>query len=306
MFSQYFGHYLLNRDLISREQLSDALEYQKQVHVKFGVLAVDKDYMTAAQVEEVHERQKQVDKRFGEIAVELDYLTGIQVETLLSSQKQSYLYLAQALVDRGYFTMDEYSKTLNEYKSEFGLSDEQFNAIKGDSISALVEKVLNSSEANKATIEYISLFVKNMVRFIDDQIRIDASLVSATEQFQWLVMQELTGDAPYYTALGAESDMFLEIASAYAEENLTEVDELAKASVSEFLNLHNGIYSVNMSNVGIILNMKPQEVLEDANISGELLCITVTTSKGNFKLLISERVNTISINSKLEKGAIKS
>ena len=75
MFSQYFGHFLLNRELITREQLTDALTFQQSVHVKFGVIAIDEGYMTPLQVEEVHEKQKQADKRFGEIAIELGYLT---------------------------------------------------------------------------------------------------------------------------------------------------------------------------------------------------------------------------------------
>ena len=93
----------------------------------------------------------------------------------------------------------------------------------------------------------------------------------------------------------ANEEVFLHIASVYAEEELTEVDELAKASVSEFLNLHNGIYSVNMSNWGIELTMKPQEVIENATVSGESFLVTVNTSKGSFQLILSNQSENISI-----------
>lgn len=297
MFSQYFGHYLLNRELITREQLADALEFQQSVHVKFGVIAVDEGYMTSSQVEEIHEKQKQVDKRFGEIAIELGYLTNEQVESLVSAQKQDHLFLAQALVDREYMTIEQFGAALHDYKKENSLSDDQFEAIKSGSIEALVENILDADDLVKQTTygKYLSLFAKNMIRFIDDQVYLEVSEVNEEQQGNLVVYQEILGKYPLFTAILANEEVFLRIASVYAEEELTEVDELAKASVSEFLNLHNGIYTVNMSNEGIELSMKPQEVIENATVYGESFLVTVNTSKGSFQLILSNQSENISI-----------
>lgn len=294
MFSQYFGHYLLNRELISREQLADVLEYQQSVHVKFGVIAVDKGYMTPLQVVEVHEKQKQKDKRFGEIAIELGYLTNEQVESLVSAQKQNHLLLAQALVDREYMTIEQFGAALNDYKKENSISDDQFKAIKNGNIESLVESILDAKDSTKKITygKYLSLFVKNIIRFIDDQVYLEIA-GEDDKQGKWLVHQEILGQFPLFTAISANEEVFLHIASIYAEEKLNEVDELAKASVSEFLNLHNGIYLVNMSNWGIELKMKPQEVIENANVSGELFIVTVHTSKGSFQLILSDQAVNI-------------
>lgn len=288
MFSQYFGHYLLNRELISKDQLADALDFQQSVHVKFGVMAVDEGFMTSAQVEEVHEKQKQMDKRFGEIAVDLGYLTNEQVELLVGKQKQSHLYLAQALVDRGYMTIEQFSSALNDYKKENSLSDAQFEAIKSGDIDALVDQVIDI--AKKETYgQYLTLFAKNMIRFIDDQAFVDVATLDNALQGKWLVHQTIEGKAPLFTAICADEDLFLYIASKYAEETLSEVDEMAQASVSEFLNLHNGIYLVNMSNNGIELSMKPQQVSENATVSGDSFVVTISTSKGPFQLILSDQ-----------------
>lgn len=295
MFSQFFGHYLLNRELITKEQLADALEFQQSVHVKFGVIAVDEGFMTPQQVEEVHEKQKQMDKRFGEIAVEQGYLTNEQVESLISAQKQGHLFLAQALVDRGYMTIEQFGAALKDYKKENSLSDDQFEAIKSGSIEALVDNILEDS-AKKATYgKYLSLFAKDMIRFIDDQVYLEVADVTEAQQGTWLVHQEIVGEAPLFTAMLSNEEVFLHIASANAEEELTEVDEFAKASVSEFLNLHNGIYLVNMSNWGIELNMKPQEVVGNATVSGDLFLVTVNTSKGSFQLILSDHPENVKI-----------
>lgn len=295
MFSQYFGHYLLNRNLITREELVKALDFQKSVHVKFGVIAVDKGFMTSNQVDEVHEKQKQMDKRFGEIAVESGYLTDEQVEALISHQKQGHLYLAQALVDLEIMTMDQFSNALTDYKKEYSLSDDQFEAIRSGNIETLVESILIGKDADvqEKYSNYLSLFAKNMIRFIDDQVYLEIDENATVEQGNWLVCQEITGDAPLFTALNLNDNTLLHIASVYAEEEITSVDELAKDAVSEFLNLHNGIYLVNMSNWGTELKMNPQQVIAEASITGNLLPVTVSTSKGSFQLLLSSELESV-------------
>jgi hypothetical protein len=294
MFSQYFGHYLLNHELITREQLADVLEFQKSVHVKFGVIAVDEGFMTPSQVELVHEKQRQVDKRFGEIAIEHGYLTDDQVEALITKQKQQHLFLAQALVDRGYMTIEQFSQALTQYKKENSLSDDQFEELKSGSIEAIVENILLDDQKSVYG-KYVTLFAKNLIRFIDDQVHLEVSDAEAGQQDKWLVHQEILGESPLFTAMTANEDVFLQIASKHAEEELTVVDELAKASVSEFLNLTNGIYLVNMSNWGVELNMKPQSINENAKASGELTYLKVHTSFGSFQLLLSNQPDNISI-----------
>lgn len=295
MFSQYFGHYLLNRELITREQLADALEFQKSVHVKFGVIAVDEGYMTPLQVEEVHEKQKQMDKRFGEIAVELGYLTNEQVDKLIASQKQGHLFLAQALVDRGYMTIEQFADALNDYKKENSLSDNQFEAIRNGSIELLVDNILDVKDIEKKTKygQYLSLFAKSMIRFIDDQVYLEVATLEDKYPENWLVRQEILGKAPLFTAIDANEEVFLHIASIYAEEELMEVDELAKDAVSEFLNLHNGIYLVNMSNWGTELTMNPQEVMKNVTVSGDTFLVSVNTSKGSFQLILSDEPDNV-------------
>lgn len=295
MFSQYFGHYLLNRDLITREELAKALDSQKSVHVKFGVIAVDKGFMTSSQVDEVHEKQKQIDKRFGEIAVELGFLTDEEVDALISHQKQGHLYLAQALVDLEMMTMDQFSHALNDYKREYSLSDDQFEAIRSGNIETLVENILigKDSDVKEKYSNYISLFTKNMIRFIDDQVYLEINDNDVPKQGNWLVCQEIIGEAPLFTAFNLDEKSLLHIASVYAEEEIPTVDELAKDAVSEFLNLHNGIYLVNMSNWGTELKMNPQQVIAEASITGNLLPITVNTSKGSFQLLLSSDLESV-------------
>ncbi len=290
MFSQYFGHYLLNNGLIRPEQLADALEYQRSVHLKLGVLAVNAGMMTPEQVEQVHNMQKRVDRRFGELAIELGFLTDEQLNVLLATQKQGHLMLGQALVDRGYFTLAELQRALENYKKESGMSTRQFNVIRNDDAKE-ISQIFESYGENilsKTYSDYVTLLVKNIIRFIDDNPTIEINRLPTGYQPDWFVRQEITGKIAMKTALACKTPVFVELAGKFAQEDLKEADELAQASVGEFLNLHNGIFLVNMSNNGVELEMKPQAVEKGYKAGNEakLYVISCHMVWGTFDILL--------------------
>lgn len=294
MFNQYFGQYLLRKDLISQKQLELAFEQQQSTRIKLGVLAINEGYMTTKQIEEVHTSQMKMDKKFGEIAMELNYLTAEQLETLLSSQKKQHLLLGQALIDNHSITIDQFSDALSQYKHDHGLSDDQFAAVKEGDIDALVSNLLKIDDvSNKQELtEYLSLFSKNIIRFIDSQVYIEIAEITEDYSNEWIISQEIQGERPLYTAIAADEKVFLQIASKYAQEEIDSANSLAIASVGEFLNLHNGIYLVNMSDQGIELDMTPQEAKQNATLDGlqSGYRVTINLSNGKFDLLLSNQL----------------
>lgn len=299
MFSQYFGNYLLNNGLLTDEQLTNCLRIHQSTHVKLGVIAVDKNYLTPAQVEKIHEVQRTKDMLFGEIAVSLGYLTDQQVEEMLSTQKNNHLQLAQTIVNLGYLTIEDFSIALNDYKNKYSLSDERFNAIKDGNIDAIVQVLLSeqSVSAQKYS-DYITLFLKNTVRFIDTAIHLELVPFTKINTHDYVVRQQITGYQKMDTFILSNEEVFIQMASRFAQEELNEVDELAQASVSEFLNLHNGIYLVNQSNKGIELTMNPQEIYADKGLialSANALKVLIYTSFGNFELIICDDLQTLQL-----------
>lgn len=299
MFSQYFGQYLLNKNIVQIDQLKEAMEQQRSTRMKLGVLAVNEGYMSAKQADEIHQIQMQKDKRFGELAVNAGYLTEEQLDKLLTFQPKQHLLLGQALIDCGYLTMEKFGGALTCYKEDHSLTDDQFSAIKDGDIDALVATLVKfGNDENKQVLtEYLSLFSKNMIRFIDDQIRIEKAVLPENYRTDWLVSQEIKGEVSLYTAIAADEKVFLQLASKYADEELVTPDEMAAGSVGEFLNLQNGIFLVNLSNRGIELEMEPQTVKHKAQISdiqsGYL--ITVHLSKGKFNIFLSSQPHTLNV-----------
>ena len=291
MFSQYFGHYLLNNGLVKPEQLADALEYQHSVHLKLGVIAVNAGIMSPAQVEQIHNMQKKADKRFGELAIERGFINEEQLNTMLTTQKQGHLMLGQALIDREYLTMEQLQNALEKYKKESGMSTRQFNVIRNDDTQEIEQIFKNYGESllSKTFSDYVTLLVKNIIRFVDDNPTVEINQLNSDYKADWYTYQDISGRISMQTGIACDADVFIKIAGKFAQENIIEVDELAKDSVGEFLNLHNGIFLVNMSNNGVELEMKPQAVTKDITIkgTGKAYIISCHMTWGTFDLLIS-------------------
>lgn len=270
MFSQYYGNYLLNKGYITQDQLIEALEIQKSVHVKLGILAVNAGYMTASQVDFVHEKQKRADKKFGELAVELGYISEEELSRLLSSQKQNHLFLGQALTDKNYLTLEQLQASLEDYKKDYGLSERQFNMVRQDDIDEMVKVFFHFGEAlwSKVYVDYASLMLKNIIRFIDNNPMAEINRISGEYEADWFVYQEIKGRINMLTGIACNNRTFIELAGRFAGMKITQADELARDSVGEFLNLHNGIFLVNMSNNGLALEMKPQLVSRENKLKG--------------------------------------
>lgn len=292
MFSQYFGNYLLTKGLITLDQLKDVMEIQKSVHLKIGILAVNSGLMTAAQVEEIHHLQTRMDKRFGEIAVEKGYITPSDLDKILSEQKSAHLMLGQALMDKDYMTLSEVETALNNYKRDNGLSDIQLKAIQNGDIDEIVDTFIKFDGVSNVPLfkEYISLFTRNVIRFIDEDVRIESFEIKNNYEANYMVLQNITGEINLLTGIDAAHDVFLKFASRYAGEEISEMGELAIESFGEFLNLNNGIYTVNKSNDGIELELTPQEMLQSAKTPdlGEVIGVTFFLPFGEINLIVNK------------------
>ncbi|HEY5562700.1 MAG TPA: hypothetical protein VIK72_13265 [Clostridiaceae bacterium] len=288
MFSQYFGQYLLNEKYLTKPQLNAAIEYKQSVHLKLGVLAINAGYMNSQQVSQIHQMQAKVDKRFGELAVEAGFIKEEQIEELLSSQKFGHLLLAQALVDKNYMTLEKFEEAINKYKKKYSISESQFDALQKDDVEGIINIYVNL-ESDKYGIEikhYIALFMRNIIRFIDSEIYTNKIIKVEEYKTKWAAHQKIKNSIILQTYINADEVVFAKIASRFAEEELSTVDEMTKDSVGEFLNLNNGLYLVEMSNRGIKLDMEPQAVSFEKVISSTYV-LPIELPFGKMELIIA-------------------
>lgn len=292
MFSRYFGHYLLNRNLVAPEKIADALNYLDSVRVKLGVLAINAGFMSAGQVREIQQLQAKVDKKFGELAIEKGYLTPPQLEELLAVQRQGHLLLSQALLDKDYLSLEQLETALNEYVDEYGLSETQLSALEEGDIEEIVKAFVDFGTCplkNQYT-DYLCLMIRSVLRFIDDTPWLECCQVVKQYHAPWLVFQEIFGPVNIFTGIAGSQEVLTSLAGRFAGESFSQFNKLARASISEFLNLHNGVFLVNMSNNGIELEMKPQQTLEGKTLVGleKGFVIPIFISDGHFDLILSQ------------------
>ncbi len=266
MFTQLFGHYLLNKNYISAEQLQKALEAKNETRVKLGALAIDAGYMTAGQVEKVHEEQKRLDKRIGDIAVSMGFLTEAQVDELLSKQKTANIVIGQTLMDLGFMTNADFEKALAEYKASAGFTgDDNSDESLAENIASVF--ALDDMSDKDFYVDYLLLFIRNIVRFVGDDFAFAGCVKNPETKNEYLCSQDISGAVNAYTAIGGDKAAFYALATRYAGEEVDD-DEFAEACAGEFLNLQNGLYAVNVSNTqNTELDLTPQVSEKDVTLN---------------------------------------
>ncbi|GMB01225.1 hypothetical protein [Pelosinus sp. IPA-1] len=285
MFSQFFAQYILNQGLLTTTQVQEALESRRTVQVKLGVLAINQGFLNATQVEEIYRLQHTVDKRFGEIALDEGYLSEEQLMILLDTQENSHLNFGQTVVDKGFMTLEQLEHVLDGYKKESNLGQQSDVSILKDRIRTQ----LNFSQEDENVelyYDYISLFLRAMVRFLDTSPFL-ISIAQEQDQNRWFVSQSMTGDVILHSSFTAEDSVLLTLARRYSGEEICEMNELAFDSIGEFLNVTNGLFCINLSNMGLDLDLQPQTVTKGAAFKGKSnYAIVIETGFGRMDLVV--------------------
>lgn len=288
MYGQFFGSYLLNRKAVTPAQLNSAIAEMDRSHIKLGTLAMYKGYMTSDEVDECCYIQRREDKRFGEIALERSYLFQNQLEDLLDLQIPDYLRLGQTLVDAGVLTNAALHDLMVGYntENEYGELSEEDNP--------LVE-IKNffkhfGKDVDEYLVTYMHLLFNNLVRFIGDDFT-PLEPVSVTEyDTHYCVRQAVAGDMGFISRIDMEEDAAVAFASRYADMEFSEFDEYVTASLEDFINLHNGLYCVNLSNIHskeLSLEAPMKEEEPEIELSDDSIIVPVIYPFGTVYIVLS-------------------
>ncbi|MCR5702422.1 MAG: hypothetical protein K6G76_09785 [Lachnospiraceae bacterium] len=262
MFEAYFGKYLENQGIITKEQYNEVVIASQSSRVKLGLLAVAEGFMTEEEAEEVNDAQHRLDKRFGDIAVSRGYLTESQVEMLLAKQGDSYLLFVQAMVERNILTLEEIQEHVKAYKTAQNLSDLDVDAIKSGDVDKIIPVLLRDCNISPVVKDYIALTARNIARFIDRQFRIEKVKVVNEVSAPFAAAQVLDGDYKIFTGFFGEGEALKLIAEAYAKEEFEVIDIDVVDATCEFLNCNNGLFATKLSNEYVDIDMLPP-ILKD-------------------------------------------
>jgi len=250
MYTQFFGNYLFSKGYVTKEQLIPALLRQSKDTVHIGTLALFSGYMSAKEIEYISQLQNEQGKTFSELAIENGYLTSEKVLELLNSKKPNFLVLGQILIEEGTFTYEQFENILTDYCSQNEFIDMELNKDNKDEIKRLLDSFSLLSEAaipdfGKA---YIELLFNNFVRFIGEDFIALPPDICTEFPVEHCVSQSINGKYAAKTYLNMDEDTAIAFASRYTNEEFKKFNEYVAASLEDFLNLHNGLFVVNVSN----------------------------------------------------------
>lgn len=255
MFGQYFGNYLMKKNKISQTEFEDVMMQQQISRLKLGFIAVAEKLLTTKQAEEINEIQKKLDRRFGDIAVEKGYLLTEEVNYLLNLQGNSYLKFVQALTENNILSMEEIEDYLAQFKNDYNLSDSDLEALKSGDIDQIIPVFVDVDVPFSG--ECISLALRNVVRFINNNIMLNKAFKVKEYSFQHLAYQKMIGDHNIFVAFAGNTKAMVSIAGPFAKEEFSQMDEDAFDSVCEFINCTNGLYASKLSQEDIHIDMTP-------------------------------------------------
>lgn len=295
MHTQFFGNFLLNKGVITPEQLVDALKIQATTHKKLGTLAIHSGFMSASEVEDVYITQTHYDKLFGELAVNLGYLTESQVDNLLTTQLPDYMLLGQILVDKNILTHVELENLITEYKSVYEIYDLELIEEQQEMVNKLLSDFYLPEDLphSEHILSYLTLLFNNLVRFIGEDFTTLNVMNLSEVPTNFCISQEVEGSFSFLSALDMEQETAITFASRYVNDEFQEFDEYVRASIEDFLNLHNGLYTVNMSNdFSMELQLLPpsphENILLETGFSFYLLPIMYSFGTINFLLSVKK------------------
>ena len=291
MYAQFFGNYLLSKRAVTAEQVIQAMEEQHIRHLKLGTLAIHAGYMNTEQVDDILIRQTQKNKRFGELAVEAGYLTKEQVEFLLNQQIPIYLLIGQRLVENGALTEAELDRFIISYQQENELSQLDKTSLQQENLHTLIRNLflITFADIPDYLIKYLSLLFNNLIRFIGEDFMPLNPILCREYVTNQCYGQITNGQYSLTSYLDMDEDASVAFASRYTKEEFRECNEYVRASIEDFLNIHNGLFTVNISNEDSIeLQLNPPVNLENTMISStsNILHLPIIYPFGKLNILI--------------------
>ncbi len=257
MAVKFFGQFLVEKGLISREQLLVALDLQKTTNLKFGEMALKMGLLTDDQIIRVHNAQHSEDQRFGDIAVRIGLLTEAQVQEVLGRQQDTYIYLGAALVEVG--ALDDAS--LVTHLEAFKLDQEPY-VVETVAIPAGVPH----SQVWEAAAD---LTYKMLTRLANLPYRKEqCTVVTQVEPNDIIASMELSGTLQATYLLSASSGVRAAIARTMLREEVDNgPEELLDDAVMEFVNVVCGNLAAKVAQFGQSIQLAPPQAIHPGSES---------------------------------------
>ncbi|GFO70019.1 chemotaxis protein CheX [Geomonas limicola] len=116
MAVKFFGQYLVEKGVVSREAIVEAIALQDKQNLKLGEMAIAMGLVTPADIERAHQNQLSRDMKLGDLLVGTGILSEGQLAEVVARQKATHLYIGEALVQVGALDNEQLARQLEAFK----------------------------------------------------------------------------------------------------------------------------------------------------------------------------------------------
>lgn len=277
MAVKFFGQFLVEKGVVSREIVLQAIELQESVNLSFGATAVAMGLLAEAGIEKVHNAQRTEDLRFGDMAVKLGLLTGEQMMQVLARQKSTHLYIGEALVKTGGLSADDLPRYLEEFKADQAQYATDTVAIPAGVAEARVWEMV-------ADLSYKMLTRVALLTFRPEP----CFTADRLPPMEVCAAMDFTGDVSGRYLMGVSAATQKKVAKEILKEASVdgEPKEVLDDTVMEFVNVVMGNVAAKAAQLGKAVEIAPPEILDAAAgiavpAGHTALCFPVCLSDGD-------------------------
>lgn len=253
MGSKFFGEFLIEKKVVTKEQLLKAVALARKANLLFGETARTMGLISHVDVERVHAAQRKEDLNFGDLCVKMGLLTMEEMKRVAEVQKKNRLHMGDALVTLNYIKAEDLPKLLAEYDVDQAPYYEP-KALPSPTVPNEDLWVLYADHAYNMFTRVIGL------PFKPDQ----RSVVDGIDSNDTVVAMRMTGDAPCWFVLSVSANIRDVIArTMMREEDISsEPREVLVDAVREFVNVICGSIASKVTQMGRKIDYKNAEVLD--------------------------------------------
>ncbi len=281
MNSLYFAQYLVNEGAIAEREAKELLKEAEKTTPGLAMVALAEGAVSASKLSELMPFEKDA---FSKLAVAEGLLFASQVEKLQEARSTDGLKTAQALLDSGKMDFME----LGRHMAACG-------SMEGSPFKEAVRRIIEEQDEDLAEekeiyADFTELFMRSLMRFMDTPAIVNFCSPECEEVLfaSHTISQRLSGSVSFVSGIYVSDKVFIEMAQRYSHELIDEADEMAEDSVSEFLNVVNGLFVVDLGKRDYDLDLGTPRIGKNTKPMGSRqLQLCIDTGFGSFALVLA-------------------
>jgi CheY-specific phosphatase CheX len=252
MAVKFFGQFLIENSLVSRDALLKAIDLQEEKNLKFGEMALRLGYVTPLEIGRAHAAQLTNDMKLGDLLVEMGILTAAQRNDVITRQKNAHLYIGEALVLVGALS----SEKLQQFLDAFKIDQDRYDSGR----VKLPDGIADSPIWEMA----IYLTCTMITRLLDRPFRrATCRTISSVDSNFMLAAMDLSGDVEACFILSVSENLQKTAARVILREKSVEniPVEVLEDTVMELANVVCGNIAAKASQMGKIIHINPPRTI---------------------------------------------